>query len=73
MNQLRRLEGRIALITAGGSGMGLASAERMAREGAHVVVVDIDKAKAAAAADTIRAEGGSAEAAECDVGDEHAI
>jgi NAD(P)-dependent dehydrogenase (short-subunit alcohol dehydrogenase family) len=68
-----RLEGRVALITAAGSGMGLASARRMASEGAHVVAVDIDEAKAQAAADAIKSEGGSAEPAHCDVGDERAV
>jgi NAD(P)-dependent dehydrogenase (short-subunit alcohol dehydrogenase family) len=38
----RRLEGRVAVITGGGSGIGLASARRLAAEGANVVVADID-------------------------------
>jgi len=70
---LERLTGRVALITAAGSGMGLASARRLAREGAHVIAVDIDDARAGAAVEAIEAEGGSAEAAQCDVGDERAV
>ena len=66
---MRRLEGRIALITAAGSGMGKASAERFAAEGAHVVVSDIDEAAAKDVAAGIGAAGGSAAAVACDVGD----
>jgi NAD(P)-dependent dehydrogenase (short-subunit alcohol dehydrogenase family) len=40
----RRLEGRVAVITGGGSGIGLATVRRLASEGATVVVVDIDEA-----------------------------
>jgi 3-oxoacyl-[acyl-carrier protein] reductase len=38
----RRLEGRVAIVTGGGHGIGKAYAERLADEGAHLVVVDID-------------------------------
>jgi NAD(P)-dependent dehydrogenase (short-subunit alcohol dehydrogenase family) len=38
----RRLEGRTAIVTGGGSGIGLATARRFADEGANVVVVDVD-------------------------------
>jgi 2-keto-3-deoxy-L-fuconate dehydrogenase len=37
----RRLEGKTALITAAGQGIGLATAERFAHEGAHVIATDI--------------------------------
>jgi NAD(P)-dependent dehydrogenase (short-subunit alcohol dehydrogenase family) len=70
---MRRLEGRVALITAAGSGMGRASAERFAAEGAHVVVADLDEHAANDARDAIAADGGSAEAAACDVGDLDAL
>src|SRR5215207_590009 len=66
---MRRLEGRVALITAAGSGMGRASAERFASEGAHVVVADINEAAAKEVTEAIRADGGAATAAVCDVGD----
>jgi NAD(P)-dependent dehydrogenase (short-subunit alcohol dehydrogenase family) len=70
---MKRLEGRVTVVTAGGSGMGRASAERFAREGAHVVVADIDEAKATETADAIAAEGGSAAAVRCDVSDTSAL
>ncbi|HEX5117153.1 MAG TPA: 3-oxoacyl-ACP reductase [Pseudonocardiaceae bacterium] len=37
-----RLDGRVAVVTGGGSGIGLASVRRLAAEGARVVVADID-------------------------------
>ncbi|MCC3266745.1 3-oxoacyl-ACP reductase [Arthrobacter gengyunqii] len=48
-----RLQGRTAVITGGGSGIGLASARRLAAEGAHVVVADNDPATGKAAADEV--------------------
>ena len=45
-----RLDGRVAVITGGGSGIGLATARRLASEGAQVVVVDIDDDAGEAAA-----------------------
>ena len=48
-----RLAGRVAVITGGGSGIGLASARRLASEGAKVVVGDVDENSGTRAADEV--------------------
>jgi len=55
-----RLRGKVAIVTGGGGGIGGASARAMAREGAAVVVVDIDETRAASVAADIEASGGTA-------------
>jgi 3-oxoacyl-[acyl-carrier protein] reductase len=50
---MNRLEGKVALITGAGSGFGLGIAETFAREGAKVVLVDINEAAARTAAERI--------------------
>jgi NAD(P)-dependent dehydrogenase (short-subunit alcohol dehydrogenase family) len=50
---VNRFDGRTAVITGGGSGIGLASARRLAAEGAQVVVADIDPDAGKAAADEV--------------------
>jgi NAD(P)-dependent dehydrogenase (short-subunit alcohol dehydrogenase family) len=55
-----RLEGKVALITGAGSGMGRAAAELFASEGARVVVTDVDEGAGASAVDAVRAAGGEA-------------
>jgi NAD(P)-dependent dehydrogenase (short-subunit alcohol dehydrogenase family) len=53
MDLTRRLAGRVAVITGGGSGIGLAAARRMHAEGARIVIGDIDGDAGAAAADEL--------------------
>ncbi len=67
MTDLRRLTGRVALITGGGGEIGSAIALRLAREGARVMVGDIEPEKAEATANAIRAAGGEAGAVGIDV------
>ena len=62
-----RLEGKRAVITGAGSGIGRATAIRFAREGASVVIADIDAGRAAAVAAEITASGGRAIAKRVDV------
>jgi 3-oxoacyl-[acyl-carrier protein] reductase len=61
------LENRVAIITGAARGIGAATAERLAKEGARVAVVDIDMKEANQVVETIRAAGGDAAAFECDV------
>ncbi|MGN6183440.1 MAG: glucose 1-dehydrogenase [Thermoanaerobaculia bacterium] len=62
-----RLQGKVALITGGASGIGKASCLLFAREGAKVVVVDLKQEAAQATAEEIKAAGGEARAFAADV------
>ena len=63
------LKDKIALVTAGASGMGRAGAAAFARAGAHVVVVDVNEQAAKDTVADIEQDGGSATSAIVDVRD----
>lgn len=65
----RRFEGRSAVVTGAATGIGAASALRLAAEGAALVLVDVNEAGAATVAERIRAEGGRAAVLAGDVAD----
>lgn len=62
-----RVAGKVAIVTGGASGMGRAGSVLLAKEGAKVVVADINEARASEIADGIRANGGEAIAMRVDV------
>lgn len=64
------LEGKVAVVTGAGVGMGAATARLMAARGAKVIVSDINADTAAATVEAIRADGGTAHAVRTDVADE---
>ncbi len=64
-----RLAGRVAVVSGGAGGIGFATAERLANEGARVAILDIDKSRAEAAAGRL----GGAWAFALDVTDSRAV
>jgi NAD(P)-dependent dehydrogenase (short-subunit alcohol dehydrogenase family) len=68
-----RLADRVAIVTGAATGIGGATARRLAEEGARVLVADIDASGAQANAARIQADGGTAEALQADVGTEAGV
>mmetsp|Transcript_17523 Transcript_17523/g.67985 ORF Transcript_17523/g.67985 Transcript_17523/m.67985 type:complete len:287 (-) Transcript_17523:313-1173(-) len=62
-----RLQGKVALVSGGGSGIGYESSLLFAKEGASVLVVDLNEQAAEKTVATIKAEGGVAEACVADI------
>jgi NAD(P)-dependent dehydrogenase (short-subunit alcohol dehydrogenase family) len=67
------LQGRKAIVTGGGSGIGRSIAVRLADEGCDVAVVDINADAARETAEQVRAKGGLAMSASADVGSKESV
>ena len=70
---MMRYTNKTALVTGGGSGIGKSICVRLAREGAHVLIIDIDLDSAKSTASEITDAGGNATAYECDVADHDGV
>ncbi len=70
---MTEITGRAAVVTGGGSGIGMGLAKELARQGAAVAVADIILENAEKVAADIRAAGGKAIAVQCDVCERDAI
>ena len=68
-----RLDGRRALVTGAGRGIGLAAAAALAQAGAHVTLAARTASEIEAATDAINSEGGAADALRLDVADPGAV
>ena len=71
MNQTMRFEGKTAIVTGGAGGIGTAICQRLAGEGAFVVVTDTNSVNAEKVAADISANGGNAVAMPADISKEN--
>jgi len=68
MHEFESLDGRVILVTGGGSGLGAALCEQLAAEGARIAVSDIDEQRANAVAGKLKEGGADVMACVMDVG-----
>ncbi len=68
-----RLTNKHALVTGGGSGIGESISNRLAEEGAHISIIDLDINAASAVTEKIKELGGSAKAYGCDISNNNQV
>src|SRR5215831_12472715 len=68
-----KLDGRVAVVTAGGSGIGAATARRFAQEGASVVIADLSGRRAEEVTTAITASGNKAVCIKMDAADPEGV
>jgi glucose 1-dehydrogenase len=70
MTAMQRFTDKVAIVTGAAGGIGLATAQRLAAEGARVVLADVDRRRLDAAVAQVAGACGPARGAVCDVADE---
>ncbi len=70
---MARLDGKVAIVTGGATGIGEATCLRFAEEGARVAVFDVSEEAGSQTAEAIVREGGEAQFIRCDVSDEASV
>ena len=70
---MTEISGKAAVVTGGGSGIGMGLAKELAAQGARLAIADINLENAQKVADAIGAAGGTAVALQCDVCDRDSI
>lgn len=68
-----KLDGRVAIVTAGGAGIGAATARRFAQEGASVIIADLSGKRAEEVTNGIKASGGKAVSFKMDAADPEGV
>jgi len=70
---MHKFDGKTVVVTGGGGGIGGAASRRFARQGARVAVFDLNLTAARKVANDILADGGQAEAFDCDITDRASV
>ena len=71
--EMNRFQGKTALVSGGASGIGRATAQRLAAEGAHTLIADLNAELADQTVSQIRAAGGSAARVHVDLADDNSV